>query len=359
MIPYYLLVGIPTVMAMLFTDAQDVERGRKHRRVIILTFFAILFLILSLRDSSVGVDLQIYLPRYNSVGRTEWGGLLKKFASSEPGFILLNKLVYGLTAGNEQIYLAIVGLICTLPFARLYSKESENAMLTLALFLVFPTFPMLFSGLRQAIAIALVVPAYIFTREKKLIKFLITVVLATMFHTTAVLLLIMYPVYHMKIKRSTLIIVLPVLALIFAFNRQLFGLLQPLLGEEYKDYVISETGSYTMLVLFVLLAAFSYIAPRDRELDKETVGLRNLLVLSVAIQLFSPISTIAMRVNYYFIVLIPLLIPRIINRTSEKNRKIYKLIGFGMVAFFLVYYLVKANVGSDILQTYPYKAFWE
>lgn len=359
MIPYYLLVGVPTVMALLFTDAQDLERGRKHRRIIIGTFFAILFLILALRSESVGVDLKIYLPQYASIGRTPWSDIFERFSETEPAFVALNKIIAGITMSNKQWFLCAIAAICTLAFARLYSRESENALLTLSIFLVLPTFPMLFSGLRQAVAIALVVPAYIFTREKKLIKFLITVVLATLFHTSAILVLIMYPVYHMKIKRSTLIIVLPVLALVFAFNREIFGLLQPLLGDEYKDYVITETGSFTMLILFVLFAAFSYIAPRDRALDRETVGLRNLLVLSVAIQLFSPISTIAMRVNYYFIVLIPLLIPRIINRTSEKNRKIYKLIGFGMVAFFLVYYLVKANVGSDILQTYPYKAFWE
>lgn len=133
------------------------------------------------------------------------------------------------------------------------------------------------------------------------------------------------------------------------------------MGDDYiESYGFAqETDAYMMLLLFVLCLAFSYFMLDDEYSDTETIGLRNILVLVAALQCFSDSNSIASRMNYYFMIFVPLLIPKIINRTSYKNRRICYLVGWVMVAYFIFYFFRRAHTGADVLETYPYYPFWQ
>ena len=79
-----------------------------------------------------------------------------------------------------------------------------------------------------------------------------------------------------------------ILAILFIFNNQLFGFLVRIL-EKYTEYdgTITQTGAYTMLFLFIIFAIFSFVIPDEKAMDAETIGLRNFLLFSVAIQMFA------------------------------------------------------------------------
>jgi hypothetical protein len=62
-----------------------------------------------------------------------------------------------------------------------------------------------------------------------------------------------------------------------------------------------------MLILFLIFTVFAYLVPDESKLDPDTIGMRNFLLLAVAIQMFAPLHSLAMRMNYYYIVFIPLL----------------------------------------------------
>ena len=97
------------------------------------------------------------------------------------------------------------------------------------------------------------------------------------------------------------------------FNKQIFSVLGSLIVRFTKyDASITQTGAFTMLILFAAFAVFAFLIPEDSALDAETIGLRNFLLLSVVLQMFAPLHTIAMRMNYYYIIFIPLLIPKIL-----------------------------------------------
>ena len=68
------------------------------------------------------------------------------------------------------------------------------------------------------------------------------------------------------------------------------------------DASITQTGAFTMLMLFVMFAVFAFLVPDDATLDAETIGLRNFLLLSIVLQMFAPLHTLAMRMNYYYII---------------------------------------------------------
>ena len=91
-----------------------------------------------------------------------------------------------------------------------------------------------------------------------------------------------------------------------------------------------------------------------QKLDYEVVGLRNLLVLCVVLQVFSGVHSIAMRMNYYYLLFVPILIPRIIQYGNRRSKTILQLSVVCMLTFFTIYYFYYAYTDIDILNVYPY-----
>ena len=156
------------------------------------------------------------------------------------------------------------------------------------------------------------------------------------------------------------------MVLVYLFNKQIFEtavtVLTFLFGEEYSAE-ITDTGAYTMLILFVLFAIASYVLPDEELMDEEALGLRNFLLAAVVIQSFVPLHQLAMRMNYYFVLFIPVLIPKILKNCKASMRQAGYLSNWVFSIYFLVYYLDKlytsCSTGISSLNTYPYRFFWQ
>ena len=228
-----------------------------------------------------------------------------------------------------------------------------------------PNFIMIFSGLRQAIAFSMALIAYKFVREKKLLWFLLFALISFGFHHSAFIVFVFYPLYHISFKKKHLWFVIPAVLLVYVFNKPIFAtvtaVLSSIFGSDYTAVAV-DTGAYTMLVLYVLFAVFSYVLPDEKLVDEEFLGLRNFLLMAVVIQCFVPLNTLAMRMNYYFIVFIPVFIPKIIKYSKHSLSKVAWLSNIVISAFLLLYYLDKlytsCSTGVSSLGTYPYKFFW-
>lgn len=113
-----------------------------------------------------------------------------------------------------------------------------------------------------------------------------------------------------------------------------------------------------IFLLLAILSLYCYLMPNNEALSDDIIGLRNLLVLATVLQVFSGINTLAMRFNYYYLLFVPILIPRIINEGMNKNRKLAEISYIVMVVFFTVWFFYQAYTGSDILQVFPYYPAW-
>ena len=131
-----------------------------------------------------------------------------------------------------------------------------------------------------------------------------------------------------------------------------------LLPEKYAKYSIESTGAYTMILLFAAFVIYCYVIEDPEKTDKITSTLRNFLLFALAVQLFAPVNSVAMRFNYYYIIFIPLLIPKVIESCSEKYKFWAQLSHFAIVGFFTFYFFYTAHFGADILRVFPYVPFW-
>lgn len=354
MIPYYLLVCFPLIIYFL-----GLSKGKKYDKISIIAFFTIMIVVLSLRGIETGTDLQAYFGTFNKISTLSFNNLMNYSEKDELLFYFLNKII-SLIGGNFQFFLFICSLISILPILFLYRKEHKNSILTISLFLIVAPFSMFFSGLRQSLALGIIAVAFNFIKKKKLFKFILLVIIASYFHKSAIFCLILYPIYHAKITNKWLIFVIPIMSVIFICRVQIFSvILQFISTNFYEAYnYIKPTGAYSILILLILFAIYSYLLPDKNKIDKDFIGLRNFLLLAICIQFFASINPQIMRINYYVLLFIPLLIPRIKEYCKEENKKLVNSLEIIMIAFFIFSFFYKGYTDNDILNIFPYIPFW-
>jgi len=358
------MVGIPALLTLYVKRSPSYDY--KKERLVINSFFLIWLLLLLFRSEKIGIDINVYKYHFVNYSKFTWSELFEKIIGGEieAGYATLIKVVT-IFSDDFRWVLVMCALIAVVPIWKLYSDESESvkeSFLVIVLFLNIAPFVMYFSGLRQAMAMAFIAPCYLYCRNKELFKFLICVLVACLFHQSAFIILILYPVYHLRLKRDIHILYLvPVVGIIYYFNVPIFKFLLLFLQEKYLDRYgdsISSTGAYSMLLLLSVLLIYAFLIPDQKELDDDTIGLRNILFLCVIMQVFAGVHTIAMRMNYYFLLLVPLLIPKIMTAGKEKYEALIRVSKICMIAFFAFYYFYFAYTDKDILSIYPYQSLF-
>ncbi len=367
------MVGIPALISFLaivkanFSDKTisiNANRASGNNNIIIDSFFLIFLLLLIFRNKTVGIDLANYEFIFNVYKDQSLLYIFNQFFTGkiELGYILICKFA-AIFSNDLQLVLTIVALISLVPIWMFYRKSNlSHPFLAIVLFLNIGLFPLYFSALRQVMAIAFMPLAYKFTKEKKLLMFLLTILCAFLFHKSAIIALLFYPVYNIKLnKKSSLFYIIPVIAVVLIFSRQIFSFLIRFMESGYIDKYgagIQSTGAYSILLLLFIFLLFSYFIPNENNLSREAQGLRNILALSTILQTFASVHNVAMRMNYYYLLFIPVLISMVIDAASAKNKKIALISVLVMVAFFTVYYFYTAFNGADILHIYPYIPMW-
>lgn len=367
MIPYVLLMFMPLLISSFVTQCKckytiNCERKEEisKQNCILIFFFVMLFMILALRDESIGRDLKNYKFYFENFSTLDFRGVFE--GKRDVLYVFLNWMVARYT-NNYQVFLVIVALITVFPIAVVYNKDKQHSFLKIVLFMNMSTFIMFFSGLRQSIAIAVGVIAYEFVKRKKLLPFLLFAFIAWGFHHSAFMILLFYPLYHLTFKKRHLWFVVPAILMFFIFNNQIFTWATNLIDSAKYTSDMTNTDAYTMLILFIMFAVFSYIIPDENKMDNEALGLRNFMLLAVLLQCFSPVHNLAMRMNYYYIIFIPMLIPKVITCAKENMKHIAYVSKIILTIFFVSYYLINTynscQTGISALDTYPYVPFWK
>ena len=291
---YFILLFIPIILQHVTLDHRNVNY-QKRNIASLSVFFIILTILVMLRHEGVGNDTRNYIHIFNNFSNMPWSSLFKD--KLEIGFVLYNKIV-SIFSKDPRFFLALTAIIINCIIYKTYKRLCVDSSLTIVLFCTLSTFIMLFSGIRQMLAVAIGFIAYEFVRNKKLVAFIIVVCFAVLVHTSAFMLFFMYPIYHANVTKKWLYIVIPVLCLIWVFNRPIFTVLSVFI-ERYTKYdaSITSTGAFSILFLFIIFTVFAFLIPDESRIDKETNGLRNFLLFSLVLQMFAPLHMLAMRMN--------------------------------------------------------------
>ena len=370
MLPFIMLIFLPALFCFVavgrnYRDAKVLRIGNsefiRENNLGMSLFFLLLFVMLALRAESVGRDLSSYSLYFNFYRTASWNRMINHDLD------LLYKLLnwyMGRVTGSFQIFLTVAAALTLWPIAATYQQEKGHTYLRIVLFLGVGIFSMLFSGLRQILAMSVGMVSWHYTKKGKLLPFLVSVLVAIGFHHSGFILLLMYPVYYANFKTRHLWLVVPAIAAVFILRRQVFTLLEMLLLT-YNDYefAMKDTGAYGTLAILVVFAVFCYVIPDEKKMDRQLLGLRNLLLLCVVLQCFATIHSLAMRFTYYYLLFIPILIPRIIDAAKVRWKQVAKLANIVVALFYTYTYAMMlyrfSQTGESSLDILPYVPFWK
>lgn len=173
----------------------------------------------------------------------------------EPGYVLINKLVI-IMGGSFQWVLFIASLI-TIIFIRqavLYYQDKLDVGLAMLIFMLLYYQPSL-NIVRQMMAVAITLYSYRYIYEKRPFKFIFFVVLASLFHISALIVLSFYTLFYIftNKKYRWVELLIYILAFYLVFN---FQSLQPLLSSvgipiRYMEY-LRKVSNFTISVGLLL-----------------------------------------------------------------------------------------------------------
>ena len=358
MLPYYALIFIPLLFAFFYELFYERfgNKGKKKNYTIII-FFIIYCILLAFRSANIGADVLRYFEHYNIVKSYSFSQVIRVYQNSDLGYFIFTKLL-AIVFSHRQWLLIIVALFTTIPMATMYYRESENSLVSIALFMVMPIFQMNFSGLRQAMAISFIVPAMYAVRDRNLKRFLIIVAFACLFHSSAIIILLMYPIYHWKIKRKHLIFIFPLIAFVYTFNSEIYMFVFRFIDEKFQERYAytTQTGAYTMLLVFFVFVIYAFVFTNEKKYTHDEKGLRNYLLMALLLQIFALVNSVAMRLNYYYLPFIPIIITQATNRMKIQSKILKICISMSIYVLFICYYLNKSRT-IDSLGIYPYEFF--
>lgn len=304
---YYGLAAIFPLIMWFINDyvarVNQLDEEQKKKLTYRLTIVAILpiFLLFVLRYKYIGADTIGYVRFFQKEVRGYSFAQLfnQDLMRVEIGYRIYVKII-SLFTDNYTIFFLVNGLVIFGTLLRFSKKYTKNPFVFFFLFITLGTYGFVETGLRQTLAMMICLWAIDFIKEKKLIRFILLVLLAYYFHKSAILFLIMYPLSLIK-KLDWMIATYILMAAVFLVGFSAFqGFFNQLLGYEYD---IEETGNGGIfMILILILCSFSLFIMYDKPKEVEGQSLIvQLSLMTVIFWLLRLISRTAERISYYYI----------------------------------------------------------
>lgn len=354
---------IATVTPLIFSFFKkiSIKAGTSKKydfNTVAVIFLGVMYFIISaFRADSVGNDLIRYVSRYQMVGRTPWHNIfnLGDTWGFEVGFVFLCKLLSIFTL-NPRILVVVSSFIIVGSFYRTIIKYSENALISMYLFNLFGFFVTSLNLMRLFLAVAICLWSIEYVEQKKFLKFVLIVIIASLFHTSAIVFLVVYFAPSIKINKTTFVLSAIFCIVSFFFSKQITLLMTYVFSENYSGYR-GEIGSGSgngLLILLIGIFIFAYIS-FDREDRKDEVLTLwiNLLFITIVLNILATRLSSVSRLMWYFKISLIFLIPHISNVAKKKSYN-FNFCVFQIISNIAPWYFYYAMLSSPYLAVTPY-----
>lgn len=371
---FYIVFTLAMIVPMCFPYVGTPNLSREQKKSISLVLFMIMLLFVSgLRAASVGADTRQYTSAFDQLKSLTFLEALKAPISSwngyftyslEQGYRVYNKIV-AFFGGSSQAITFCNSLFIVILLYKLIKEKSPYYGLSIWLYITLGFFQTEMNMARNAIAILLCLCATKYIPKHELLKYILVVLLASTFHTTALVFIPLYWVINyieLTPKR------LKILALLSAvgglFWKPIYNLLFRIIPSRYERYLVfasTETEGIALIFLFLtifILIWFFCDLKKDPEsfvkIDNTGAWLFILMILAFSIsRTVSAFTRVAALFSPYLIVYFPKLISSGIS--NQRNRRIAVVALICCVFIVYIYRLSINNIGKTV----PYAFCWE
>ncbi|WP_195932060.1 EpsG family protein [Turicibacter sanguinis] len=332
---------------------------KKNRGLICILFGMIFILISGFRNISVGSDLNTYYFRYKLISSSSWNSLIDFHEAwgFEYGFLILNKLL-GFISTSPYFYIFITSAFILLSFIIFIYKYSEMPYYSFFVFIGLNLFGTSMNLIRLYIACAIILFSIKYIYSKEAIKYFFVVFLASLFHSSALVMIIFYPLCQLKENTKFYIYSIMIFILSYIFGSKIIEILLKLGSSYYYERYSSNLGNGDgeVVLLFFIFILLSYLFFKNFNLIndrfKDTLWIK-FLILCIFLGIISLKLNIAARLMWYTKAGLIITIPNIIvNIKNIEFRFIYTIIV--TIGILIIYFML---ISSSFVGIVPYESW--
>ncbi len=353
MIVYALMILILIVIYPLFRTKTVLVPGKTIRVNNWIYIYIVSFMLIAvagLRDVSVGIDTFQYENTYDKIKQLSFSELFVA-GQVEPGYRLLQYTIEQLF-GDFQFVLIFVAILYVGVVSRLIYKYSNSPLMSYILFIGFGFYTFGMSAIRQTIAMSIVIIAFEYMKEKNLKKFLISTILASTFHVTALIFLPCYWFVKFKLNKKILLLFIVVAIVLFGLQDKIRGILNIYARLEYGAEITGGFGMYFFIVFSVILGIV-YRIPFIKENDYNKYFFF-MMIASAIILPITQFNPVVMRLYFYNFIFMIIYIPNIL---SVIHNRIIQLIGMSAYTLTSIIWFFYEIIRVSELENYRF--FWQ
>lgn len=341
-----------------------------------LVCFLLLLVFMSVRYN-VGWDFRWYYPlgtkfqflNYSIfLDKNEALGLMindfDKYMWNYARLEFLNKVLYHITwyLKQPQIIIVLYSFL-SLIFIKLgfdNIKEKKNIKYAWLFFYCFPLFFFKYVNImRQSVAISIVFYSYKFLVKKSLKNFLICILIATLFHSSAKYMVVLYLLNYIKFKRIHFFVIY---FISFFSKTLLISLIDKIsLFNKYMLYIRGQHKGGGEKIYYIILLLGLIIILLEKKLIlrsyKNKIAIYIVFIGCCIYMALNGAGHIGMRSSVYFLIFILYLIPSILNITRYKNN-LLKLTFVFMLFVLLNINLILDQKNLGRTEFVPYRIFF-
>ena len=318
-------------------------------------------LLAGFRDDSLGYD-------WNGYGISVWNAALsaQSFASFlqdneeiELGYKFLNYIAFLVSSDCHIFFFIHQLLLASLAVFVCYQYKDKGLSEIILFFYFLYIYNTSFNILRQSVAMMFFLTAVCLWDRNRISKSIYFSILANLSHNSALFSILYFPFLKFKSilqvnrKKITIVTLVASFFAVTAFSTLLTTLIEiNVFSEHYIPYIdqIGEVKSHKIDIVFLLstiVSLFVFTAQENRN-EPTFTQIYFLVLIALLFQFFGNITDVAFRVAHYFVIPVPIFLPRISKNLYEVKRVCQAFL------FLLLFRLIYIIFISGAENTVPY-----
>lgn len=334
---YFLII----IMLIIYTSIRGRDFSESRKKKLLIIFFSF-FLILDsgLRNIAVGADTYQYWVNFQSVLGTPLGELWNNWinAYGKDPFYPLFMGVFQLALPHYRFFLIFVAVFFFWSLGRFIYRHvpTLNQVIvsyTLYMGLYYGFFSI--TGIRQTIAIAIIMFSYDLLMNKKLIPAALLLVFAAQFHSSSYIFFMAFliPFVNFRKFRNVMVpVTLVLIILAYVFRNQIlsFLLLESGLEGRFGSYLSenNEGFSFVMFGLYSVVMVLLFFFRKNLMQSKEISQFVMMYIIGFLLMSTAFIDNTAVRISFPFTISLYVLIPEMVSYLKLKQKYAITIILF-------------------------------
>ena len=338
-------------------------RKIENQKLFMFSSFFAMSLVLGLRGPTVGEDTLHYLEVFSNLAHVSWptyftSGLYVVWdpvwkQTVEWLYAFLNKIIACFTDNGQVLLFVVATITCCLWARFIYRNLSTNVFFATIFVLCDSFFMGAFNGIRQMLALAIIINAYEYVEKKEYRKVLLIALIAFLIHNSSIAILALFAVLQIRDMRLGLLAVSLVSVLIvlgFPFLVEIVSSIFPRYEVYFrKNYWNPNSLRGTLILWAVEILIAAYILIKGIRNRREYAGIAGL-ILYISMELLGQQVVAIGRLTYFFRFFTVMLFPNFAERLPQKTKDLFYI---ALTALFAMEYLSYASTPSR-----QYSFYW-